>query len=78
MFANVLKPRAKRLTRDSVEAGAGGASAAGIGMTPATEFKLGRKTMTDATGAKINLFAKKRTKNTAPAEQAAEDEPGDD
>ena len=67
LFANVLKPKAKRISKANAEPDAGDASANAFGAsaTPATEFKLGRKTMTDAAGAKINLFAKKRSKNTA-------------
>ena len=65
LFANVLKPKAKRISVANNEAGDGDAAANAFGAsaTPATEFKLGRKTMTDAAGAKINLFAKKRLKN---------------
>ena len=58
----MLKPKAKRISVNNAEPGAGVGIASA---TPATEFKLGRKTMTDAAGAKINLFAKKRSKNTA-------------
>ena len=63
----MLKPKAKRIQVAKAESGTdiAAANAFGTNATPATEFKLGRKTMTDAAGAKINLFAKKRTKNTA-------------
>ena len=58
----MLKPKAKRISVANAESGAGAATSNNFGAnaTPATEFKLGRKTMTDSAGAKINLFAKKR------------------